>query len=349
MNIGIIGAGSIAKYHIGAYLKNPQCKVKAIADLNKDVANALASEYNIPDVYTDYRELLADESIDAVSIVTPTFTHKNIILDAINAKKHILCEKPPALNAEETKECVEAAEKSGKFFMYALVCRFKDEVQYLKKYIADGKMGKILSADGVRMSALSKFNGWFNSRAKGGGILIDGAIHELDLLLYLMGYPKPKSVLAFSDNSNKDLLNKVKDEINGWKSADKNTYERDIEDFIRGFVTFESGACLSINAASIIRIPADRRYIEINGDTAGARLWADGKNLEINEITEDFVERNFEPEIENIDCYATEINHFIDCCGGKENDTCPPREAIRLMEIIDALYKSADTGLPVMM
>ena len=349
MNIGIIGAGSIAKYHITAYAKNPLCTVKAIADLNRDVASALASEYNIPDVYTDYREMLADESIDAVSIVTPTFTHKNIILDAINAKKHILCEKPPALNAQETRECVEAAEKSGKFFMYALVCRFGAEAQYVKNYIKEGKMGKILSADGARMASLSKFNGWFNCRAKGGGVLIDAAIHELDLMLYLMGYPKPKCVLAFSDNSNKDLLNKVKSEVGGWKSADKNTYERDIEDFIRGFVTFEDGACLSLSATGIFRITEARRYIEINGDTAGARLWANGKKLEINEITEDMVERNFEPKTEGVDGYSAEINYFIDCCGGKENDMCPPREAVRLMEIIDAFYKSADTGLPVMM
>ena len=239
--------------------------------------------------------------------------------------------------------------EAGKFFMYALVCRFGAEAQYVKNYIKEGKMGKILSADGARMASLSKFNGWFNCRAKGGGVLIDAAIHELDLMLYLMGYPKPKCVLAFSDNSNKDLLNKVKSEVGGWKSADKNTYERDIEDFIRGFVTFEDGACLSLSATGIFRITEARRYIEINGDTAGARLWANGKNLEINEITEDMVERNFEPKTEGVDGYSAEINYFIDCCGGKENDMCPPREAVRLMEIIDAFYKSADTGLPVMM
>lgn len=349
MNIGIIGAGSIAKYHINAYEKNPLCKVKAIADLNRDTAAALAKEYNIPDIYTDYREMLADESIDAVSIVTPTFTHKNIVLDAINAKKHILCEKPPALNADETRECVQAAKKSGKFFMYALVCRFRGDVQYVKSYIDSGKMGRILSAEGARMASLSKFNGWFNSRAKGGGVLRDAAIHELDLMLYFMGYPKPKTVLAFSDNSNKDLLNKVRSEIDGWKSADKNAYERDIEDFIRGFVTFESGACLSINATGVFRISEPRRYVEVNGDMAGARLWANGGKLEMSEITDDLKERSFEPETENLNGYDEEINYFIDCCGGRENTMCPPDEAVRLMEIIDALYKSADTGLPVVM
>lgn len=234
-------------------------------------------------------------------------------------------------------------------FMYGLVCRFGSEAQYLKKYIDSGKMGRVLSCDGARISSLSKFNGWFNSRKKGGGVLIDAAIHELDLMLYFMGYPKPKAVLAFSDNSNRGLLDKVKSDIKGWKSADTSSYERDIEDFIRGFVTFEGGACLSISSAGVFRTVEERRYVEINGDMAGARLFANGKRLEMHEITEEWVERNFEPEITPVDGFSAEIDYFLECCRGKANTMCPPEQAVQLMEIIDALYKSADTGAPVIM
>lgn len=123
LKIGIIGAGSMSQHHIGPYQATGKCEVKAIADLNLDFAKQKAAEFNIPDVYDDYRELLKDESIDAVSIVTPTFTHKQIMLDAIKSGKHILCEKPPALNADEVRECCEAAKKSDKVIMYGLVCR----------------------------------------------------------------------------------------------------------------------------------------------------------------------------------------------------------------------------------
>ena len=349
MNIGIIGAGSISKYHINSYKQVEGCCVKAIADLNLAQAQSVADECGITDVYSDYKEMLADEAIDAVSIVTPTFTHKNIVLDAIKAKKHILCEKPPALNADEVKECAEAARDYGKCFMFGFVCRFGSSVQYMKKYIESGKMGKVICADGARITALSRWYGWFNSKKKGGGVLIDAAIHELDLMMYLMGYPKPKAVLAAQDGSNAGLLNRVKSPIGGWKSADTGSYERDVEDVIKGFVTFENGASLTISASSILRTVEERRYVEINGDTAGARFFANGKTLEITEINDEDLSVTYEPEIEPNDGFLDEIKHFIDCCEGRAECICRAEEAIRLMEVIDAIYKSAETGMPVIM
>ena len=349
MNIGIIGAGSISKYHIKAYSAIPECKVTAIADLNLSLAQELAREYGIESAYSDYRDILSDERIDAVSIVTPTFTHKNIVLEAIKANKHILCEKPPALNADEVKACAEAAKNYGKCFMYGFVCRFKTEVQFVRDYIASGKMGKIICADGARITALSRWYGWFNSKEKGGGVLRDAAIHELDLMLYLMGYPKPKAVLAAQDSSNSALLDRVKSEIGGWKSADTLSYKRDVEDVIKGFVTFENGASLTISASSILRTVEERRYVEINGDTAGARFFANGKTLEMTEINDEDMSVTYTPTLEQKDGFAWEIGHFVDCCQGKAECMCRAEEAIRLMEIIDAIYKSAETGMPVLM
>ena len=96
LNIGIIGAGHISTQHIEAYNGIDGCKVKAISDLNKLLARERAQEYGICNVYTNYKELLKDESIDAISIATPTFTHKDIVIDALCAGKNVLCEKPPA-------------------------------------------------------------------------------------------------------------------------------------------------------------------------------------------------------------------------------------------------------------
>ena len=321
-----------------------------IADLNYNTAKALADEYGIERVYTDYKDILSDDTIDAISIVTPTFTHRNIVLDAIKANKHILCEKPPALNADETRECVEAAKKSKKLFMYALVCRFRGEVQYLKKYIEDGKMGRVICAEGERLSRLSQSFGWFNSKKKGGGVLIDGAIHELDLMLYLMGYPKPKAVLAMQDKENGDLLTRVKG-VGGWKSADTSSYTRDVEDVIKALVTFEGGASIIIRASTVLRTFEDSTRIEINGDRAGARMLplSQDKKLEMTVINDNYEPECFCPDVTPLVGFEREIAHFVECCNGKAECICNPDEAIRLMEIIDAIYKSAETGIPVIM
>ena len=224
LRVGIIGAGHISESHIKAYQANGNCEIKAIADMNEKYAQERAKEFGIEKAYSDYRDILKDESIDAVSIATPTFTHKDIVIEALNSGKNVLCEKPPALNADEVRECEEAAKKSGKLLMFAFVCRFKVQTQFLKKYIEEGRMGKFVSAECVRVSRCSGSQAWFASRAKGGGVLRDAAIHEIDSILYLMGYPKPKLVVANQNFFNKDLPAKFG--YAGWKSYDTNNSHR---------------------------------------------------------------------------------------------------------------------------
>lgn len=172
--IGIIGAGTITQKHITAYQDNPLCEVVSIADINPEQAQKTANEFGIKNVYTHYHDILNDESIDAVSIATPTFTHKDIAIDAIKAHKHILCEKPPALNADEAKEIQKALEGYDKTFMFAFVRRFDNKTRYIKEYIDSGKMGKVLSCEAIRYSQMAQSKGWFAKRELGGCSLIDG-------------------------------------------------------------------------------------------------------------------------------------------------------------------------------
>lgn len=345
--IGIIGAGSISDFHIKPYLANENCRIKAIADLNIELATEKAKKYNIEKVYSDYKDILNDDEIDAVSIVTPTFTHKNIVIEAIKSGKHILCEKPPALNAEETRECAELAKKSNRLLMYAFVCRFRSQVEYMKNYIDAGKMGKIISGEAIRTSLCQKSGGWFlNKSHSGGGPLIDVVIHEIDSILYLMGYPKPKSVLGFTSDVNKDLPSSIKGFEKGWVSADKNRYERDVENVASGYITFENGSYLFVKTSSVLNVVKEERFMDICGEKAGVRMEPDnpGSELKLVELTEDHYIREVIPKIENINAYKGEIDHFVDCCINGTECICKPDEAVQLMEIIDAIYKSAETG-----
>ena len=347
LKIGIIGAGSIAEYHIGSYLASGKCEIKAIADINREFAKQKADKYNIPDIYEDYHELLKDESIEAVSIVTPTFTHKWIMIDAIKAGKHILCEKPPALNAEETRECCELAKKSDKVIMFGLVCRFGSHLQYLKEYVESGKMGKIMTVEAQRIFRCSIIGGWFaNKKMSGGGPLIDGGIHELDSALYVMGYPKPKTVVGYTSDINKDLPDRLKGKKSGWTAADNSLKnERDVENVASGYVTFENGSSLFIKTSTILNSVTEGTSIEFCGEKSGALLkpFAADNTLSFIDTSENYM-KEFKPILDKGNIFQEEINHFIDCCINDKECIVKLDEVVRLMEIIDAIYKSAETG-----
>ena len=346
LRIGIIGAGAISTNHITNYLANDDCEIVAISDINEERAKLVADKYGIRNIFTDYHDILNDDSIDAVSIITPTFTHKQIVLDAIKSHKHILCEKPPALNADEVREIAEALKGYDKAFMFAMVRRFSNQVQYMKKYIESGKMGKVICAEAVRINLMSKKNGWFASRKLGGGSLRDEAIHELDLILYIMGYPKATKVTAFESHLQNDLAHKINGIGKGYGSADTNSYQNDTEDIIKGFITLDNGANLIVKSGSVCLSHKRGTYTEIVGEKAGAVM--EGQ-LKMYEISDDLYIRESMPLIDDNPAFADEIRHFLDCCAKGTECIVKPEEAVTLMEIIDAMYKSAETGETVVL
>ena len=345
MKVGIIGAGTISHSHISAYKNNPECEVVAIADLNLSLAKKRAEEYEIEKVFSDYKELLKDEKIDAVSIVTPTFTHTEIVIDALKSGKNVLCEKPPALTADEVRRCAETAKETGKLLMYALVCRFRSQVQYLKRYIDSGKMGEFVYAEGARISLCTQFGGWFCDKSKSGGYLHDCAIHELDLILYLMGYPKPKRISGFVSNVNNDLPWKIEG-VSKYNSSDKNNYDKTMESFSCGQIILDNGACVNIKASSVLNALNTGAYIDICAKNAGVRMEPNtaDKKLELIEIVEGGYFSKAVPVINDNNPFQEEINHFVDCCKKQTECICKPDEAVALIEVINAIYKSAETG-----
>lgn len=348
MKIGVIGAGSIAADHLNSYKVNPNAEVVMIADVNENLAKSRAEAFGIPKYCTDYKELLRDDTIEAVSIATPTFTHCNIVVDALAAGKHVLCEKPPVLTAAEAEKCAEAAEKAGLVLMYAFVRRFSDQVQYLKKFEQAGGFGKIYCAEASRLERCSQLNGWFVDKTKsGGGVLMDAAIHEIDAALYLMGYPKPKSVLGFATDVNKDLPQQVQGAAVWWSSMDKTHYDRTIESVANGFVTFENDTSLIVRSSGIQYSISTGPCIEVSGEKAGARFAGFG-DVEMVTMDPSGYMIDFKPNIsKKTNAFHQEINHFVDCCLNNKKAMVTPEQSITLMTIIEGLYKSAETGKPI--
>ena len=342
LKVGIIGAGSIADRHLKSYGNNPDAQVVAIADLNEALAKERAENFGIDRYYTDYKKILDDKEIDAVDIVTPTFTHCNITVEALKAGKHVLCEKPPALTVKDTELAVQTAKETGKLLMYGLVCRFLPQITFLKKYIEDGKMGQIYHAEVMRLNRYNVIGGWFADKEKsGGGMLIDAAIHQIDEVMYLMGYPKVKEVLGFSTTINNDLAGKIKGQPGSYVSLDCNQYERTIESMSSGYVTLDNGAVISIKAGSICLSVSNGIHIELIGKDGGMKMgWRD---ITLLSKVDDYLMES-KPIIEgDTGEFQAEVNHFVDCCLNNTPCICQDWQAIELMKIIEGLYLSAAT------
>ena len=198
LKVAIIGVGGIARNaHLPGYAKMDNVELVAACDIIKDRAEAAAKEYGIPAVYTNYKEVLEIEGLDAVDICTPNYLHSVIACAALEKGINVFCEKPDAVSVEEAEKMKAAAEKSGKLLMVMRNNRYWLTSAFLKKYIEDGKMGDIYAArcGWQRRRGIPGRGGWFTTQAlSGGGPLIDLGVHMIDLAIWLMGNPKPVTV-----------------------------------------------------------------------------------------------------------------------------------------------------------
>ena len=347
-NIAIIGAGEISKRHLAAFQASGEANVAAICDLNEALAKARAAEYGIEQVYADYHEMLADPTIDAVSIVTPTFTHATIVKDALYAGKDVLCEKPPALTYEEALANEQAAKETGKLLMYGLVCRYHPMYDLVKSYVDNGTLGEIYYAEAYRMQRCSKIGGWFCDKTKsGGGELMDAAIHQLDLLLYYMGYPKVKSIRGFTSDVNKDLPNHVQGLKNIYAAADNRRVNRTVESFSSCYITFEGGKNLFLKAAQIANTLNPGTQFEIMGDKGGVCV-KDGQLRFVTINEQNYFVESAPVITEAASPFQVEINHFLDCCHGRAECISNARHGTELIRIMNAIYESAETGKEIL-
>ncbi|MFD2257842.1 Gfo/Idh/MocA family protein [Luteolibacter algae] len=205
LKIGIIGMGFMGATHLSAWRLVPQADIAAVCVRNPEITKAKqgnietgASDLDLDgiNIYTDLEEMLARESLDAVSITLPTHLHKETSIRCLEAGLHVLCEKPMALNDQDCREMIETANASGKILMVAQCIRFWPEYAWLKETLESGALGRILAADFQRLTYAPSWSGetWFSDTAKSGGISLDLHIHDLDFVLYLLG--KPESTIS---------------------------------------------------------------------------------------------------------------------------------------------------------
>ena len=329
----------------------------AICDMNEKAAQKAAKELGIPHVFSDSAKMLSElTDLDAISIITPNRTHRPLAIQALEAGKHVFCEKPPALNAPEVNEMKQAAEQSAKTLMFNFNNRARPESYALRKYIEAGEVGQINSAQAkwIGRTGIPGFGGWFtNKEMSGGGPLID-LLHMVDLALYYMDYPNPSHVLAQTFN---DFIEN-KDFKGPWGIPDVADGVTDVESAAHGFVSFDTGQVLGFQISWAEMNKREEVSVTFQGKRAGGmirRLFGfDGLDETALDDCELYVQEHGRSVNRSIITEENEdmgrirsAENFVRTIDGDEAPLNSPAQALALMKIIDATYESAKFGKPV--
>ena len=340
LRCGVIGLG-MGKGHIRGYQSHPNAEVVAIADQSVERLEACGNEFNVPSRYESAEEMLEKEELDVVSVVTPNKFHKPLTLAAFKAGCHVLCEKPMAMSADEGREMLAAAKKARKRLMINFSYRFTEQSWALKKQVDSGILGEVYFARTIwhRRRGMPGFGGWFGTKAlAGGGPLIDLGVHRIDLALWLMGYPKPTWIMG-------GAWNPIATEI---AKREKKTF--DVEDLAAGMVKFDNGAVLSVEASWAANI-AEREMMETRLFGTKAGLVQRNRNEGYEFEAELYMERDgaqFDMKLHPpVPAAQSSYFHFIDCITKDVPHLATGEEGLIVMEILDSIYKSAQTGAPI--
>ncbi len=351
LKIGIIGCGGIAKgKHMPSLAKVEGVEMVAFCDIIPERAEAAKEKYGTADAktYVDYKELLKDESIDVVHVCTPNRSHSFITVDALEAGKHVMCEKPMAINSEEAKKMLDAAKRTGKKLSIGYQNRFRDDSLYLKQEAEDGTFGDVYyaKATAIRRRAVPTWGVFLDEYEQGGGPLIDIGTHALDLTLWTMNNYKPLYCVGTSYHK----LNKDTDQGNMWGNWDPDKFT--VEDSAFGFIVMENGATIVLESSwALNSLDVREAQTTLCGTKAGADM-IDG--LRINGIrqnrqyvfTPDFKVGGvaFNAGSKGESAADREARLWIDAV---RNDTDPvtlPEQAYCVTRILEGIYTSAKTG-----
>lgn len=344
LKIGIIGAGGIAKAaHLPGYASIPElCEIAVICDLRQEAADALAKEFGIPKVVTDYREIIADPEIDAISVTTPNAFHLQPTIEAVQAGKHVLCEKPLGMNADECKKMCRAAKEAGKILQVGLQLRFGGVARFMRSYVDAGHMGSIYyaRAQAMRRRGVPAWGVFIDKEKQGGGPLIDIGVHILDLTLFLMGYPKP----AVASGQTWNHLGKNPDLYNAWGNYDRSRFT--VEDSAVGIIKFEDGSVVVLESSFMANLEDGPLQTQLLGTKSGAIVKLSGDDpikifTEQDQQVFDMIPRNI-PKVEAP--HVEEVKAFVDAILNGKPSAVPGEQGLTLNAIFDAIYKSSETG-----
>jgi predicted dehydrogenase len=345
IRLGMIGAGQIAIFTAREFRRHRACDVLAVADPNAERAAELAAIVRAEHTFTNVDELLARDDLDAVYVAVPNAYHEEVAVKALQAGKHVLLDKPFALNTEAAENIVAAAESAGRTLMLGMNQRFERNVQSARALIAEGRLGDVyhLKAFWRRRAGIPRMGSWFtNKSVAGGGALLDIGVHVLDVALHLIDNFRPVSVsgATFTRFGNRGLGE------GGWGRSEREFDDFDVDDFATALIRLDGGAVITLEASWALHQPAGNDHDVIAyGENAGLAVY--GNQLfepgEGNEYR--IIQNPTAPAIAYPHC--SRVEHFINVLLGDETPIINIAQSLAVQRVLDGIYESATTGKEV--
>jgi len=320
--VGVIGLGGIAQLvHLPNIVKLSNAEVTAVSEIDKRKLNAVADKFNITNRYSNYKELLENSDVDVVIIATPTSSHSEVAIKALNCGIHVLVEKPFVRSFEEGIPVVEAAKKANKLVIVGMNLRHKPDAMLLKSVISSDEIGKIFYIKGGWIRRQSSDQAWFMQKEEaGGGVIIDLGIVLLDLALWLLDYPKVESI------------------------STQNFYQntKNIEDSSISFLRCNNSRLINLETSWSLPMEKDSHYFTVYGTKGYATL----NPFRVYKKYEDqYVEvGSSQTESSAVlfqKSYLNELKSFIGAIRGTNPVISSGEEALERMKIVEAMYKSS--------
>ncbi len=344
LKVGVIGVGGIAATHFPGWKASENSELVGFADPVAPVLARVAKEHGITKTYEKPEDLINDPDIDLIDICTPSAYHAPLAIAALNAGKHVICEKPLAPTPKDIEDMIAARDKSGKYLMTAQHFRFQTDTQALKREIEDGILGDVYHARSwmLRRNALPTGRGFILKKNSGGGPCIDIGVHILDLTLWMMGHPKPVSVSGVTQ----DKLSRIPGAFSSW--GGDVPQEMDVEEFASAFVRFDNGATLILEVSWMLHHPTSGEDMQmwLYGTQSGSH-WPSQRIVTSNNTTKRKSDIQLSHVDEGMEPHAAECVAFAKAITEGAPSPVPAEQSRDVQLILNGLYESAATGAEV--
>ncbi|NLW50587.1 MAG: Gfo/Idh/MocA family oxidoreductase [Candidatus Brocadiaceae bacterium] len=340
VKVGVIGTGGIATVQAKSLSKLEGVEIVAGCDIDPEHLKTFCDTYGVEKRFEDYNDLVRLPELDAVTVCTPNYVHKDPTIAALKAGKHTMVEKPMAMNAAEAQAMIDAETGSGKTLTMGFQFRLRPDAQALKRFANDGRLGKVLfvRCQALRRRGIPSWGVFGQKHLQGGGPLIDIGVHIIECAHFLMGEPRP---VAASAQTYTYLGNKKPVTDAPWGNWDWETYT--VEDLAVGMIRFENGAVMSIESSFVAHIKENVFTCQLMGEKGGClltptELYTDDAGVMVD------IEPSYVGKWDSMD---RKISDWIGRVRGEVETQCPSNAGLMVQKILDGLYASAEAGREV--
>lgn len=345
LKVGLVGVGGISRTHMPGWAASEEAEVVAGSDISNEALEQWGALHNVKRLTTNADELFSDPDIDIIDLCVPNMYHAPLAIAALEAGKHVICEKPLAPTPEDIKKMIAARDKSGKQLMTAQHFRFDGVSQAMKAEIDTGTLGDVYHARGwmLRRNGLIPTATFIEKKHSGGGPCIDIGVHILDLTLWMMGNPRPVTVSGVADAR----LAHLPGAFATWREGPiPSTF--DVEDYAVAFVRFETGATLVLEVSWLLHhdIRGEDMQAWFYGDAGGCH-WPSAQFLDTNYTTRQFNNRTLQLTQDKMEPHALECVEFAKAIAAGAPSPVPAEQSLQVLAILDGIYRSQAEGREV--